>query len=332
MTHFIWCCLAAATTVVIGLRPGGTAFAPLPDGGPRSRSDESWRSRLRIIDMTGYPPLVEHHRAYGVENGLILGSWAYDANNDGLLDSRENFVRAFRKHVPPTFAGIVSLDWEGPITAWLKEPPNSANFQRAIATLRELLLLAKRVRPHARIGYYGLPLPNYWSRDEGWRARSLAMVELLKNADWVGPSVYMFYKTGERHTPERQHRYAFESTMMALEVAAAAGGKPVYQFVTHRYHPSTQLAMQPIDEDDLSANIASILQAERDGKRVDGIIWWAADIWYEAHGKLPPDSSRPDDLARIHLRYLDVIGKAVRTERDRGTTRPGDDGGTKRRP
>ncbi len=331
MIHFIWCCLAAASTVVIGLRPGCTALGPVADGGPKPRSDESWRSKLRIIDLTAYPPLVRHHRAYGVETGLILTSWAYDADNDGFLDDRERFVRRFRKHVPPTFAGIVSLDWEGTITAWLKEPPDSANFQRAIAHLRELLVLAKRVRPHARIGYYGLPVPNYWSRDEGWRARSLAMAELLKHADWVGPSLYMFYKTGERHTPERQHRYAFESAMMALEVAAAAGGKPVYAWITHRYHPSTQLAMQPIDEEDLRAHIASILQAEHDGKRVDGIIWWGADNWYQSQGKLPPDSSRPDDIARIHLHYLDVIGKAVRTERDRGTTRRGD-GETRRRP
>ena len=290
--------------------PPGPASPPAA-GDPASRPSDGWHSKLRIIDMTGYTPLVRLHRRYGVETGLILGSWAFDTDGNGLLDDREAFIRRLRKHVPATFAGIVALDWEGTMTTWLKQPPPSPEFQLAIHRLRELLLIAKRVRPHARFGYYGLPLPNYWSRDDAWRARSLAMAPLLKDADWIGPSMYMFYETNER-TQERQRRYAVESAEMALEVAAAVGGKPVYAWITHRYHPSSKLAFRPVDEDDLRVHIASILSAERDGRHVAGIVWWGADNWFLSKGRLPEGSRRRGELERVHRRYVELIAKAVR--------------------
>ena len=211
------------------------ASARWPGPAPRQEERLPEGSALLIIDMTNHPGLARSYRAYGAEKGYIQGHWVFDEDGDGHLDDRDRFAREFGRLVPRSFGGIVALDWEGMMTKWLKRPPDSAEFRRAMRNLRELLL-AKDVRPNAMIGYYGIPVPAYRKRDAAWRARCLATVEPLAPADCVGPYAYHPFRTNEsaRITPARQRRYAVENMEIALEVARRAGGKPVYAFVTHR--------------------------------------------------------------------------------------------------
>ena len=271
--------------------------------------------RLLIIDMTNHPGLVRSYRAYGAEKGYIQGQWAFDKDGGGHLDDRDRFAQAFARLVPRGFGGIVALDWEGTMTTWLKRPPDSAEFRRAMRNLRELLLLAKEVRPNAMIGYYGIPVPAYHNRDAAWRARCLAMVELLALADWVGPYAYHPFRTHEsaRITPARQRGYAVENMEIALEVARRAGGKPVYAFVTHRYSPGNRrYGRQRVTDEEFQGNLRGMLSARVSGRGIDGIIWWGADDHYAKTGQLPIGDRTRESRDRIHDHYFRLINGVVR--------------------
>ncbi len=268
--------------------------------------------RPRIIDMTTQPGLEAFYRVYRAEWGVNITSYAIDRNHDGYLDSRKYFTEEFSKRIQPDFNGIVSLDWEATIFDWLRQDPESPEFQCAVRNLTELLVLAKRLRPQARIGYYGIPPREYWKRDDDWRKRSRALAGLLRHADWVGPSIYHLYKSGSQQAPEQSLAYAVENVQLALEIAQAAGNKPVYVWVHHRYHGSNkEFGGQPVDDDDFTANIKAIAQTEFNGKRIDGFIWWGAD-----YSRLKRQSSNVDvntvrKLQKLHEHYFRLIAQTI---------------------
>ena len=261
--------------------------------------------------MTSQPGLEKFYRSFGAERGVIIG--IFDKDSNGQVDDLRLFAEHFTKTVPPHFTGVVALDWEGTILEWVSKPPESDNFQRAVSNLAQLLITAKRLRPKAQIGYYGLPLREYWERNESWRERSLALTYVLRHADWVGPSIYHLYKTGEQQPAESVHRYAVEIVNLALEVAKLAGDKPVYPFIHHRYHPNArQFAMKLVTDDEFRANLDAILEAEHGGKGIDGVIWWGADSYFLRTGKLQTGGDARESLERIHKHYCRMIADILR--------------------
>lgn len=273
--------------------------------------EPSMDDERQIIDMTGHAAVVPLYRSNNGVAGINLTQGGIDRDQDGRLDDAEAFKRMIRRRVPAGFTGYVALDWEEPIFSALKKPASSREFKDAVTQLTQAIAIARSERPTARWGFYGLPLREYWKRDDTWRTRSRALVDVVKACDWLGPSVYNVYKAPDDRPAAEIRKYAREHAEMALELGRLAGGKPVFPWVTHRYHPSNKnWADHVVPESEFRNILAGVRDARYNGERVAGVIWWGADEWYDGRGRIPDTitGDRGAYFRELHIRYMKILG------------------------
>ena len=181
--------------------------------------------------------------------------------------------------------GICALDWEGKALEILeKSDPDSAEFKTMLAEYIKALKIAKRLRPNIKWGYYGIPVQNYWNRDDTWKNRSLkVLLPLFKESDIIFPSVYDFYEDGVR-SREQDAEYVNDNVVLALEIGTRLN-KPVMPFVWHRYHNSNKKkGFSLIPPDEFKSHVDAALKANFQNKHVKAIVWWGADRWFHDNG------------------------------------------------
>jgi hypothetical protein len=238
-------------------------------------------------------PLV---RQLGGRKSYLIIQHFIDADHDGTPDMAR--LREGVSWIPVQEPVFACLDWETPVHEWLKQDPASPQFQQALATMIMVVREARRLRPNARWGYYGLPLRDYWTRDQKWRDRAAALAPLIAEVDAVYPSVYDFYRDGLDSTPERDHAYVRENVALALEIA---GERPVLAYVMVRYHESNKKAANArIGAEELIAHVRAVFEAEYQGRRAAGVVWWGAETWHVGQGRLR-DGMRPGETPRAYL-------------------------------
>lgn len=69
--------------------------------------------------------------------------------------------------VPRSYQGPVCLDWEGCALLALTLDTETYAFQSTLQEFVKGLVEAKKMRPHAKFGYYALPMSSF-IRDENW--------------------------------------------------------------------------------------------------------------------------------------------------------------------
>jgi hypothetical protein len=258
-------------------------------------SDDAWR--------------VAHH--WGAQRGRILYETHFDPKHVGEPDLER--VRDPLLAIPPDYTGYACLDWENPVFGWLKEDPDSPEFRKAIESMTALIRYAKRMRPRAQWGFYGLPLRARWNRDEKWRGWARALAPLIAEVDVLYPSVYDLYRDGEQSRPGADEAYVRDNVQLALEIA---GDRPVLAYVMRRYHNSNKLYQrQRIPADELTRHVRAAFQAEHEGRRAKGIVWWGADDWSIRRGNLREDMNPGESpqayLDRINVETLRILTEAV---------------------
>lgn len=224
-----------------------------------------------------------------------------DPNGDGQFD-KDALRRGLDQFVPTTsFSGPISLDWEGGgIATLIKEPTTSAKFKNQVAQYVAAVKEARRLRPKAKIGFYGLPLTNYYHRDAAWHARTAAMQAIFDASNAVMPTIYDPYKSGAPGQPSLASDQAFVREMVTIALQVAKG-KPVLPFVWHRYHDTNaKYGNQDIPSDELRDQSKEAFAPVVGGRRAQGFIWWGHD--------LPPPSHAFD---QVHLRALAAFRAAA---------------------
>lgn len=297
---------AAFLTAIVALSAGCTIGSASASPGARAAAGET---PVAIVDMTDQPGLDPERGRSGAILGFNITNYAFDSDEDGLLDDRDTFVKLLKRKVPDDFSGFVCLDWEGPMTKWLQQPPESPNFKRAAQNLVQVLTLAKQARPRAQIGFYGVCLREYWKRDDAWRRSALATAEIFRHADWVGPSLYHMYRDSERK-PADQQQYLRKNVEIALEVAELAGGKPVYLFVTHRIHPSNKkFGNELVPDDEFRQALRTMRSVRYDGRGIAGFIWWSGDQYYIKKGTIDFGPNPQQRALYIHKHYFGMLAE-----------------------
>jgi hypothetical protein len=239
-----------------------------------------------------------------------------DPKHTGTVDHAR--LRRAVLEIPAEFDGYAVLDWEVPVFRWIKKGPGTPEFDRAVANMLEALRLARSLRPNAKWGYYGLPRKEYWARNEAWREESRALQPLVAEVDALFPSVYDHYRDGIDRKTEKEHAYIRDNVAMALEVA---DGKPVFAYVTHRYHGSNEKAGKdriPLDE--LKGNVRAVFEAEHQGRKATGVIYWGVEEWKVVKLGHYKDEFRPGEspgafVDRVHRETLTAIAEALPEQR-----------------
>lgn len=234
----------------------------------------------------------------GVARAMVLpvhGALSWDQLQiDGWLDKH-------RGECPIGYQGLIALDWENENLRVLKAgppvyqdgppPPGWPDgfpppkvlvaghhaHQAVVEQMVGLLTYVRARRPLAQVGYYGLPLREYWDQGDRWRSAMAAAGPIFAASDVILPSCYELYPGHEARDLER---YGAIVTL-ALEHGRQLGRtRPVWLFAWHRFHPSSTAPHSLVPPLELKALLCGLLQAEVDGVRPAGIVAWGADRYY----------------------------------------------------
>lgn len=226
-----------------------------------------------------YPQVEAMLPQHGAERSIILGQAVMDLNDDAIFDGTASMQFYLDFLVPMDFDGPLCLDWEGLAAAYLTGPSDQLRSQ----TVQQFVLAleaCKQLRPNAQVGMYGLPINEYFNHGPSWLAREQQFAPIYEASDCIFPSVYDFYKDGEwdGHDAERDATYVREVVEMAMRMGA---GKPVYPYVWRRWHTANAVwGMQLIPESEFKPHVAAILEADYNGDKADGVVWWGADLYW----------------------------------------------------
>ncbi len=280
----------------------------------RTLSDEVWQHADRL----------------GAERCINVIGYYGDRDRDGKVDLQQ-LQQGIDEWVPHDFRGYATLDLEHPYTAWLREGPGTRHFEQAEAEMLKALRLAKRIRPHVKWAYWGLPRVDPFPLVRGGgdkrplnkQSRS-AREQLLEKAmapaflaeqDWYCVSVYDQWMTDQPWQRELQG----ELIRMRLEAARqVAGGKPVIACIWHRQHDksNTLLTKNEWGRDQIIASLDA---------GADGVCWWAHDrtSWLKPW---PGSSPMPETAGmsnaeigryfdKMHADYTEYLIETVRSHR-----------------
>ena len=93
----------------------------------------------------------------------------------------------------------------------------------------------------------------------------------------------------------------------------AAGDKPVYMWVTHRYSPGNdEHGLEPVADEEFVETLQLIMKTKHHGRNVDGVIWWAGDSWYLKEGRMPPGERSQRRIERLHEHYFELLASVMR--------------------
>jgi hypothetical protein len=199
-----------------------------------------------------------------------------EKDNEWAIDE-ESFKTFIQKTLPDLKDNaVVVLNWEGEVLESIKGGEKSLRNEEARELFVKAYSIVKELRPRTEVGYYGLPIRDYWNRNENWRQKNRSLDPFLSNFDILFPSIYDFYDSSTNQG-KGDLEYVHDNVEEAL-LASERLGKKVMPFVWHRYHTSNKkLGRSLIPLSEFSAHIEAATNTKVGGKRVDGIIWWSSE-------------------------------------------------------
>lgn len=249
-----------------------------------------------VGDLDDDPDVRRRYAELGLEPIFTVGTRHFDPQKTERWQDPGPINRYLDQTVPPSFAGYICLDWEGEALKALAAGPGNPEFQRVLDDFVRLARHVKSKRPRAKVGYYSIPVREYWHQDAAWRDASLALGPLVEACDVFFPSCYDFYSDATSLKIKERDKAKFsELVRLALEVA---GSKPVLPFVNPRYHHSSKkVGGQVIPDDEFINHIRNLASVEYDGRRIAGVVAWGREKYYhrQAFAKRPDGSYKNND-------------------------------------
>lgn len=241
----------------------------------------------------------------GIDQAIMVWEGYFDPGKTGRTTS-DTWRSVLDERTPPDFSGPIILDREAPPAGEaFKVGALHPAHAEIVADSIELAVEVKSHRPEALVGFYGLPLREYWDQGAQWRQASTDLASLFEACDAVYPSIYDLYG----HKPERDA----EKYGGIVEVALSFN-RPVYPIFWDRYHNSTnKWGFAAIPDVELVAHLVNALTV-RDvlgGAQAAGVVWWGADPVYWKGASATREMAFENDgpwWDRIRSRFANEIG------------------------
>jgi len=220
---------------------------------------------------------------YLKNNNIPLIKIIYQNFIDPDQDSKLN-EDVFEKRIQALFpnasdGGMGIIDWEA--RGMEKLPVDDPAFKQLVSEYRKVVQTAKQLRPNVKWSFYGLPIRKYMSYNAEWRNRAMSAIPILKDCDFIAPSLYDFFPDSLKEKDNQD--YYEKNVSMALEIGSRLN-KPVYPFVWNRWHDSNkQMGLQLIPVGEFKKHVKQIASVTYNGKKIDGVIWWGADQFFYSH-------------------------------------------------
>lgn len=212
-------------------------------------------------------------KKYHIKDIFLINGSAIDPGDKGQLNEK-SLKNEIARVIPNVDSkGIAILDWEGRgMHKLIYTSVEDSDYIFILSEYMKMIDIAKSFRPQVKWGIYGLPVRNYWNRNQIWKSRSFMLEPLLNKCDLISPSLYDLYPDSLLQTENK--KYLEDNLCLALEIGKQLN-KPVLPFVTHRWPNS-----EKIPEKEFIKHIDTIFKTKFAGEGVSGIIWWGPDQYY----------------------------------------------------
>jgi len=277
--------------------------------------------------------VLNEYAVWDVVPTPFLQQSAIDPYGNGAFETPALLENWIQTYIPPDYDGYIIVDWRDGVTEPLLAGSDDARFDSVVAAMVSVVDDIKRLRPDARVGFVGIPVFDYWSHGEAWRAALDAAKPLHDAVDAFFPDVRDIYGTEPERDLERFGTYVAAT----LEIA---GDRPVFLFTSHRYENVTdRWGYSLIPRDEYVAHISGLMAVEFDGKRPAGAVAFGDERqtfisgaskringgfvrndpeWQRVRdvfaAETLPGEMVDDYLTRLHPYVLCLLGEAVRSE------------------
>jgi hypothetical protein len=200
----------------------------------------------------------------------LVGTGSIDPKGDMTLHEDLLSAQIVRYFPNPNDSGTALLDWEGKAMNSLNSlSPDDPNYTVIMQKYIRAIQVSKQLRPNVKWSIYGMPFRGYWTMDKAWEARCLGLAPLLKQCDFIAPSLYNPYPDSVSKGNEKS--YVHGNIQIALRLGSMVN-RPVYPLVWHRL-PDSRL----ISKNEFLRHVQSILNETYNGNKVKGLIWYGED-------------------------------------------------------
>jgi hypothetical protein len=153
--------------------------------------------------------------------------------------------------------------------------------------------VARRLRPTAQWGYWGLPAARHTGKP--WKDQELSLTSLIRQCNALYPDVYDDSPGKDRSSQAQRH--------ISKVLEQAHGRLPVYVFVSPKYAAVDRKRIFISDEVFLKQANAALQASWTDDSgvqhRIKGLILW------DAYGNVPESQWREVDLKHAH--YFELL-------------------------
>lgn len=225
------------------------------------------------------------------DNGIPPMYMLYQHNfvsSNGLAIDKKLMEKWMDKIIPDKVTpGYGILDWEGyiynVIAGW--QSVSATTYKKYLNQFIAAIRYAKYLRPNIKWSIYFMPTYLYSQYAEGKVKSHDRRMALLKELDFLAPSLYQFYDY-KTVSAGFVSQYIDANLKFSVELGLKLN-KPVYCFVWHRYQPYVAgsgyaNANMLIPVGTFSEAMTRMLNTKVFNKKIDGLIWWnCEDFLYE---------------------------------------------------
>lgn len=236
-----------------------------------------------VQSVTSFPIIYDSAPAVGFVSPVATASrylivyqsdfGAYDPSDQTAVDVDPNAViEVIRQKLSKAgYSEWGVLDIENPFDEILKNGPADARFDRAVASLVNVIRAVRTAYPQMKWTYYGFPRVPYWMGMNDWGQLTKDQCEvkyaefarnyepIMAEMDWFMPSLYDVYERAQqmprcaspREVAEAEYRKACVYAVSRWFTRAGVAARPIIPVVSPWFQPggvATAYKAIPMDE------------------------------------------------------------------------------------
>lgn len=208
-----------------------------------------------------------------VRNYYFFGQFYIDKNKKNIIDLK-SLEAGINTIIPDKESSdLIVLDIENKVYQDVKTKGSSdEGYQSNITKLVEMILLAKKLRPNAKVVLYGVPFNFNYNFQKNYNDFD-KLKPLLDVVDYLTPSLYLMY-SGFEKGDDYFKNYVNSNLELTFQLAAKVN-KPVLPFVWYKIHPYNKISGGGVLNNNLYTTYLKLIKDYRYGnKKVSGIIYW----------------------------------------------------------
>jgi len=196
----------------------------------------------------------------------LLSQSGIDPYGHGAFETPALLESWLTRYIPLDYDGYLIVEWRDGVIEPLLAGSDDERLDSVIAEMVSVVDAIKQRRPGALVGFAGIPVFDYWSHGDAWRAALDAAKPLHDAVDAFFPDVRDVYGTEPERDLDRLGTYIAAT----LEIA---GDRPVFLYTSHRYENVTERwGYSLIPRDEYVAHIAGLMAVEFGGRRPAGAV------------------------------------------------------------